>query len=117
MNKIMFSSIYDHAGQPCVTSDHTTDAETLPEILKSFEHFLRGAGFIFDGDVQIVEEGEAVVDDPDTDLEYVLHLEDELAEAYALLDRVQRKERQFFESTDSKLSGDIKTFLFADGGA
>lgn len=33
-----------------------TNSETLPEILEEFEQFLRGAGFHFDGSVDIVQE-------------------------------------------------------------
>ena len=33
-----------------------TNEETLPEILADFERFLRGAGFVFDGQLDIVEQ-------------------------------------------------------------
>ena len=33
-----------------------TNKETLPEILEDFEMFLRGAGFHFDGQIDIVEQ-------------------------------------------------------------
>jgi hypothetical protein len=32
--------------------------ETLPEILESFEDFLRGCGFVFDGNLYIVSDEE-----------------------------------------------------------
>ncbi len=34
-----------------------TNKETLPEILEDFEMFLRGAGFHFDGQIDIVDTG------------------------------------------------------------
>ena len=36
----------------------TTDAEELPKVLEAFERFLRGAGYYFDGHIEIVEDEE-----------------------------------------------------------
>jgi hypothetical protein len=35
---------------------HTTSEETLGEVLNSFELFLKGAGYVFDGVLDIVDE-------------------------------------------------------------
>jgi len=34
----------------------TTNAETLPELIKAFENHLKGAGFVFDGFLDFVDE-------------------------------------------------------------
>lgn len=39
--------------------NHTFTADNLYEVVQNFEQFLRGVGFIFDGNLQIVEEIDA----------------------------------------------------------
>ena len=46
----------NYTGQPQYESVVKTSAETLPDILSDFEQFLRGAGFSFEGEVDIINE-------------------------------------------------------------
>jgi hypothetical protein len=42
-----------------------TSAVSLPEILQEFEHFLRGSGFYFEGNLELVEEPNLTEDEND----------------------------------------------------
>ena len=56
MTKMTFSSETTNPDGRVTSFCMTTDAVTLPEILENFELFLKGSGFVFDGNVDIVEE-------------------------------------------------------------
>jgi len=44
---------FDH-----VTVDISTSSVDLPEVIKAFEGYLRAAGFVFDGELEIFEDKE-----------------------------------------------------------
>ena len=52
--KFTFTYEVDYQGQPKQGVNYTTTAVTLPNILADFEQFLRGCGFAFDGQIDIV---------------------------------------------------------------
>lgn len=52
--KTTFTSTSEYKNKE--TIEVTTDAIVLTDILESFEKFLRGSGFVFDGHIDIVEE-------------------------------------------------------------
>lgn len=54
MNKISFS--YEYGDEKSLS--YTTSSEDLFEILEDFEYFLKGAGFHFDGNIDIVGKNE-----------------------------------------------------------
>ena len=57
MSKFTFICDHDNIhGEVASTVTFMTNKEYLPEILEDFELFLRGAGFVFDGMIDIVEE-------------------------------------------------------------
>lgn len=43
--KFTFTCVADYEGQPITKTIVETDAETLPQLIEAFEHFLRGSGF------------------------------------------------------------------------
>jgi hypothetical protein len=56
MSKFTFICDHDNIhGEVNSTVTFMTNKEYLPEILEDFELFLRGAGFVFDGMIDIVE--------------------------------------------------------------
>jgi hypothetical protein len=104
-----FTSAADYPGQPSTTCAVTTDAESLNEILGSFEQFLKGAGFVFDGTVEITNEDNK---------EYVSNLEDSLMGATDLLKRFRQHYtdlRRGLDSGDHSLVSDIERFLERGG--
>jgi hypothetical protein len=115
MNKITFSSIYDYPGQPVSTVENTTDAETLTEILKSFECFLRGAGFVFDGAIEVVDWEAELYGDASTKTAY------NLEEATDLLRRIKAAYGLIIKgvkSEDTFLWQNLESFLIdMNGGA
>lgn len=54
--KFTFRQECSYEGQPRGTVEITTDAVSLDEILPVFEQFLRGCGFVIDGQIDIVKE-------------------------------------------------------------
>ena len=56
MQLITFTCDQNYEGQPKFTTMKSTDAEQIEDVLESFQDFLRGCGFQFDGSVQIGEE-------------------------------------------------------------
>lgn len=38
--------------------EHTVNAVAIPELMAAFEDFLKGAGFVFDGHIELVIEEE-----------------------------------------------------------
>lgn len=59
-NEYVFIAKWSNYGSvPDTKIIHCVEGETsLPEILQSFEDFLRGSGFSFDGSIQVVENDE-----------------------------------------------------------
>lgn len=51
-----FQHTSEYDNQPKVQVIMTTDAVSLTDILGTVEDFLRGAGFVFDGHITIVDE-------------------------------------------------------------
>ena len=51
-----FQHTSEYAGQDKVQTIVTTDGVGLSDILGTFENFLRGAGYVFDGTITIVDE-------------------------------------------------------------
>lgn len=49
-----FITKHDYEGQPRSVITTETDAEALDEILEEFESHLRGAGFLFNGHLEVV---------------------------------------------------------------
>lgn len=43
-------------GQPTETITLTINTTSLPEVVGAFERFLRGAGYHFDGNIEIVQD-------------------------------------------------------------
>jgi hypothetical protein len=72
----------------------TTEFEVdfLPEVLENFELFLRGAGFVFDGKVEIYDESAGITIEPhnsDYDVDYDTNFgTDDMAQSYAAFDQV-----------------------------
>ena len=54
MNKFTFICTFDYEGQPAKEIIHTTDGDTLPDVCEAFQDFLRGCGYHFDGEIEVV---------------------------------------------------------------
>lgn len=63
-----------------VVSKHTTEfrADTIETMLENFEMFLRGAGFHFDGVIDIVPQEDDEVEDDDVDVSVMSHIAEDL---------------------------------------
>lgn len=56
MNNHTFSWVHADESNRITRLEYSSSAETLPELLADFEQYLRGCGFVFDGQVDIVSE-------------------------------------------------------------
>lgn len=54
--KLILKCIHDEDSYPKCSVVYTTNAESLDEILPSFEEFLRGCGFHFNGHLEFMNE-------------------------------------------------------------
>ena len=92
-----FTLICDHGefGAP-LKSTMEFDVDFLPEVLENFELFLRGAGFVFEGKVEIYDESAGFSIEPhnsDYDVDYDVDYDtnfgtDDMAQSYAAFDQV-----------------------------
>jgi len=58
-NKMRFTFIADHESGERIT--YETEKDFLTDVVGDFELFLRGCGFVFDGNLDFVEEHRAAV--------------------------------------------------------
>jgi hypothetical protein len=107
-----FTLICDH-GEFGTPLKNTTEFEVdfLPEVLENFELFLRGAGFVFDGKVEIYDEtADVSIEsyDVDYDVDYNINLNtdfgaDNMAESYNAFEQVVNNHIDYVASKQKEI--------------
>lgn len=59
MNKTTFTNVCSYPGQPETCVSIETDADNLNGLLSAFKCFLLASGYVFEGDIDIVNDGES----------------------------------------------------------